>query len=93
MSDSALEAEVARLRDHVAALEAAQAGPVTVDVEGFEGLRDLSRAIENKQLDGFLYDRGVPDKVYFGVVWAMAAVAGFFLLAALLDMYLGITII
>ncbi len=67
MSDAALEAEIARLRDHVAALEAAQAKPATVNVEGFEGLRDLSRAIENKQLDGFLYERGVPDKVYFGL--------------------------
>ena len=66
MSDAALEAEVARLRDHVAALEAAQAKPATVNVEGFEGLRDLSRAIETKNLDGFLYDRGVPDKVYLG---------------------------
>ena len=75
MSDPALEAEVARLRDHVAALEAAHAKSPTVNVEGFEGLRELSRAIETKNLDGFLYDRGVPDKVYFRVVWGMAIFA------------------
>ena len=84
MSDPALEAEVARLRDHVAALEAAQAKPATVDVAGFEGLRRLSEAIENKQLDGFLYDRGVPDKVYFGVVWVMVALAVFVVVGSLI---------
>ena len=74
MSDAALEAEVARLRDHVAALEAAQAKPATVNVEGFEGLRELSQAIETKNLDGFLYDRGVPDKVYWAAVLAIPVI-------------------
>lgn len=93
MSDEALKAENARLRDQVAALEAARTGPITVDVAGFEGLRDLSRAIENKQLDGFLYERSVPDKVYFGIVWAMAAVAAMVIIAALSEMYLGVKLI
>lgn len=92
MSDPALEAEVARLRDQVAALEAAQTKPATVNVEGYEGLRQLSHAIEDKNLDGFLYDRGVPDKVYFGVVWGMVAVAGIVVISMVAKAFFGIDI-
>lgn len=72
MSDEALREEVQALRERLAQLEVDRAKPVKVDVEGFEGLRDLSRAIETKNLDAFMLDRGVPDKWF----WTPIVVGG-----------------
>jgi hypothetical protein len=68
MSDEALRNEIKALRDEVARLEADRARPVPVEVEGFEGLRQLSHAIENKNLDAFLLDRGIPDRWFWGTI-------------------------
>jgi hypothetical protein len=76
MSDEALRNEIKALRDEVARLEADRARPVPVEVEGFEGLRQLSHAIETKNLDAFLLDRGIPDRWFWGafVVFIMFSI-------------------
>lgn len=53
MSDVALEAEVARLRDQVAKLEAAR----LTDMEGF---RQLNDAIVNNRLGAFVREKAQP---------------------------------
>ncbi len=53
MSDVALEAEVARLRDQVAKLEAAR----PADMEGF---RQLNDAIVNNRLGAFVREKAQP---------------------------------
>ncbi|UAJ12397.1 hypothetical protein [Polymorphobacter megasporae] len=53
MSDVALEAEVARLRDQVAKLEAAR----PADLEGF---RQLNDAIVNNRLGAFVREKTQP---------------------------------
>ncbi|QYE37202.1 hypothetical protein KZX46_21440 (plasmid) [Polymorphobacter sp. PAMC 29334] len=72
MSDDTLRHEVEALREQVARLEADRARPVAV--EGFEGLRQLSHAIETKNLDAFLLDRGIPDRWFWGGVLALVFV-------------------
>jgi hypothetical protein len=60
--------ELQVLRDRIAELEAARDQPKTVNVEGFEGLRELSRAIETKNLDVFLLNRSMPDRVFWTIL-------------------------
>lgn len=75
MSDEALREEVQQLRDQVARLEATRAEPVKVDIEGFEGLRQLSHAIETQQMDAFMLQNAVPDRVFWGTFWVIVAFA------------------
>ncbi|MFZ4745859.1 MAG: hypothetical protein ACOYLK_03065 [Sphingomonas sp.] len=63
--------ELQELRDRIADLEAARHKPVKVEVEGFEGLRQLSHAIETQQLDRFALQNATPDRVFWGWFWAV----------------------
>ena len=70
MTDKPNQNELQELRDRVADLEAARDKPVKVEVEGFEGLRQLSHAIETQQLDRFALQNATPDRVFWGWFWA-----------------------
>lgn len=60
--------EIEELRERVRALEAERdARPAqTVQIEGFEGLKQLSNAIEQNRLAFFLGNKGVPDRWFWG---------------------------
>ena len=62
------QAQLQALRDRVAELEAARDQPQAVNLEGFVGLRQLSHAIETKNLDAFMLDRSMPDKMFWGLL-------------------------
>jgi hypothetical protein len=70
MTDQPMREELQALRDRIADLEAARDKPVKVEVEGFEGLRQLSHAIETQQLDRFALQNATPDRVFWGWFWA-----------------------
>ena len=70
MTDQPTREELQALRDRIADLEAARDKPVKVEVEGFEGLRQLSHAIETQQLDRFALQNATPDRVFWGWFWA-----------------------
>ena len=83
MTEQVSPNELQALRDRIAELEAARNQPQTVNIEGFEGLRQLSSAIENKNLDAFMLDRGMSDKMFRTVVItcvSFAIVMGLFIL-------------
>jgi hypothetical protein len=71
MSDEVTKAELDALRNRVAELEAARAEPVKVEIEGLDGLKAWSRAVENKDLDNFYLNHSVPDRQFWGVFWAI----------------------
>jgi len=73
MTDEAAKDELQALRDRVADLEAARDKPVKVEIEGLEGLKQWSHAIETQQLDRFALQNSVPDKVFWGWFWAFMA--------------------
>jgi len=73
MTDEVVKDELQALRDRVAEVEAARDKPVKVEVEGLEGIRQLSHAIETQQLDRFALQNSVPDKVFWGWFWAFVA--------------------
>lgn len=73
MTDQPTREELQALRDRIADLEAARDKPVKVEVEGFEGLRQLSHAIETQQLDRFAMQNATPDRVFWGWFWAFMA--------------------
>ena len=76
MSESALEAEVARLRDQVARLQAARAP----DMEGF---RQLNDAIVNNRLGAFVREKTLPRWQRISIVVLVTApfvYVGFFVL-------------
>ena len=75
MTDQVAKDEMQALRDRVADLEAARDKPVKVEIEGLEGLKQWSHAIETQQLDRFALQNSVPDKVFWGWFWAFIAAA------------------
>jgi hypothetical protein len=79
MTDQPTKEELQALRDRIADLEAARDKPVKVEVEGFEGLRQLSHAIETQQLDRFALQNATPDRVFWGWFWAFIAAVVVFL--------------
>ena len=84
MSDAALEAEVARLRDQVARLEEARGS----DMEGF---RQLNDAIVNNRLGSFVREKTLPRWARIAIpiiVLAPFAYVGFFVLVGLARDYL-----
>lgn len=83
MTDQPTREELQALRDRIADLEAARDKPVKVEVEGFEGLRQLSHAIETQQLDRFALQNATPDRVFWGWFWA-------FIFAAVLAVAIGL---
>lgn len=76
MTDQPTREELQALRDRIADLEAARDKPVKVEVEGFEGLRQLSHAIETQQLDRFALQNATPDRVFWGWFWGFIVVVG-----------------
>lgn len=82
MTEQMNPAELQSFRDRIAELEAARDQPQVVTVEGFEGLRQLSHAIETKNLDAFMLDRSRPDKLFWwGLIAFVAFMVGAFLIA------------
>ena len=78
MSDEISKAELQAFRDRISDLEAASAKPMRVEIEGFEGIHHLSRAIETQQLDRFVLQNSTPDRVFWGWFWAFIAAAVIF---------------
>lgn len=70
MNDQIPQAEFQTLRDRVTDLETARTVQVKVDIEGFEGIRQLSRAIEKQQLDRFALQNSTPNRVFWSWFWA-----------------------
>ena len=67
--------ELQALRDRIVELEAARDRPLKVEIEGLEGIKQLSHAIETQQLDAIALQNSVPDKVFWGWFWAFVAFA------------------
>jgi hypothetical protein len=61
MNDHTSPEELQKLRDRIAQLEAARDKPVKVEIEGLEGLKQWSDAIETRQLDRFYAVNSKPD--------------------------------
>ena len=80
MTDQPTREELQALRDRIADLEAARDKPVKVEVEGFEGLRQLSHAIETQQLDRFALQNATPDRVFWGWFWVFIGAVAIFLI-------------
>ncbi len=79
MTDTATKDELQALRDRIAELEAARDKPVKIEIEGLEGLKQWSHAIETQQMDAFMLNNSVPDRVFWGWFWAfIIAVIAFF---------------
>lgn len=79
--------ELEELRARVQSLEAERASAPAaqrVEVEGFDGLRQLSTAIEQNKLDIFLLNKGTPDWWFwgmialFGVILAAMGISAFY---------------
>ena len=75
MTDEITKNELQALRDRVADLEASRDKPVKVEIEGLEGIQQLSHAIETQQLDRFGLQNASPDRVFWGWFWAFVAFA------------------
>lgn len=89
MTDQVTKAELDALRTRVAELEAARAEPVKVEIEGLDGLKAWSRAVEAKDLDNFYLNHSVPDRQFWWPFWGFVAVAAFFILMAVWQGYFG----
>ena len=61
MNDQTSPEDLQQLRDRIAQLEAARDKPVKVEIEGLEGLKQWSDAIETRQLDRFYAVNSQPD--------------------------------
>jgi hypothetical protein len=77
-----------QLRDRIAQLEAARDKPVKVEIEGLEGLKQWSDAIETRQLNRFYAVNSQPDMtnkellrfvlMVFGVLGVLAVIGSIF---------------
>lgn len=88
MTEQADPNELQALRDRIAQLEAARAQPQVVDIEGFEGLRQLSHAIETKNLDMFMLNRGIPDRAFW---WIIGPIIAFGVICIIADLLIRFT--
>ncbi len=61
MNDHNAPEDLQQLRDRIAQLEAARDKPVKVEIEGLEGLKQWSNAIETRQLNRFYAVNSQPD--------------------------------
>lgn len=75
MSAEVTRDELQSLRDRIAELEAARDTPVKVEIEGLEGLKQWSHAVETQQLDRFALVNSTPDRVFWGWFWAFVIFA------------------
>lgn len=79
MSEQVTRDEVQALRDRIAELEAARDKPVKVEIEGLEGLKQWSHAVETQQLDRFMLHAATPDRVFWGWFWGFVAAVAIFM--------------
>jgi hypothetical protein len=89
MNDQVSKAELDALRSRVAELEAARADPVKVEIEGLDGLKAWSRAVENKDLDNFYLNHSVPDRQFWWPFWGFVAIGIIVIAAALIELAVG----
>jgi hypothetical protein len=89
MTNEETRDELQALRDRIADLEAARDKPVKVEIEGLEGLKQWSHAIETQQLDRFALQNSVPDKVFWGWFWVFVVIAGLFIGMAVVEHIVG----
>jgi hypothetical protein len=61
MNDHNSPEDLQQLRDRITELEAARDKPVKVEIEGLEGLKQWSNAIETRQLNRFYAVNSQPD--------------------------------
>lgn len=73
MSEQVTRDELQALRDRIAELEAARDKPVKVEIDGLEGLKQWSHAVETQQLDRFMLHAATPDRVFWGWFWGFVA--------------------
>lgn len=85
MTETATNDELQALRDRVAELEAARDKPLKVEIEGLEGLKQWSHAVETQQMDAFMLNNAVPDRVFWGWFWAFIVVVAVFVASAFIE--------
>lgn len=84
--DTPEQIELKALRDRVASLEAARTVPVKVEIEGLEGLKQWSHAVETQQLKSFYELNSTPNRVFWGWFWGFViAVVGFLAFCVIYD--------
>jgi len=84
MTEQVTKAELDALRTRVAELEAARAEPVKVEIEGLDGLKAWSRAVENQDLDNFYLNHSVPDRQFWWPFWIIVGGAAIFVTASVM---------
>lgn len=89
MTEPATKDELQALRERVAELEAARDKPVKVEIEGLEGLKQWSHAVETQQLDRFILQNATPDRVFWGWFWAFVGIASVFIVMVLIEHFAG----
>lgn len=88
MSDDATKTELDLLRSRVAELEAAREKPQVVQIEGLEGLKKWSDAIENNRMDDFAIETSGNAHLFWPLFWGgivFALVSAFVALASASD--------
>ena len=92
MNDHASPEELQQLRDRIAQLEAARDKPVKVEIEGLEGLKQWSDAIETRQLDRFYAVNSQPDMTNKELLrFVLYLFGGLAILATIAEIYDRIT--
>ena len=69
MSDAATKTELDLLRSRVAELEAAREKPQVVQIEGLEGLKKWSDAIESNRMDDFAIETSGNAHLFWPLFW------------------------
>lgn len=78
--DTPEQIELKALRDRVATLEAARAEPIKVEIDGLEGLKQWSHAVESQQLNSFYELNSTPNRVFWGWIAAILAAMAIFVI-------------
>ena len=71
MTEQVTKADLDSLHNRIAELEAVRAEPVKVEIEGLDGLKRWSQAVEAKDLDNFYLNHSVPDRSFWGLFWVI----------------------
>ena len=72
--DTPEQIELKALRDRVATLEAARTEPLKVEIDGLEGLKQWSHAVETQQLNLFYELNGTPKWGILGLVLGLRGI-------------------
>lgn len=89
MTEQVTKADLDSLHNRIAQLEAVRADPVKVEIEGLDGLKRWSQAVEAKDLDNFYLNHSVPDRQFWWPFWAFVALAIAVIGAALIELAVG----